>query len=146
MSLRLRMAGAALALAALLASAGAKAAPNLDELTRYLAFIESFQYFFEYCQAETKLPDSQVNFARAHIGERRALIFAGLNEDQRGKLITAMPDKKAQMIKGVLETVGKDQPGVPLKHLCLAGFFEGIMDSEQKSSAREETAIRKLKE
>ena len=146
MSLKLRMAGAALALGALLAPSGAKAAPNLDELTKYLAFIESFQHFFEFCQAETKLPDSQVSYARAHIGERRALIFAGLNEDQRGKLVAAMPDRKTQMIKGVLETVGKDQPGVPLKHLCLAGFFEGIMDSEQKSSAKEEAAIRKLKE
>ena len=142
----LRMATATLALGALFFASGAKASPNLDELTKYLAFIESFQYFFEFCQAETRLPDNQVNFARSHIGERRALIFAGLNEEQRDKVVAGMPDKKTQMIKGVLETVGKEQPGVPLKHLCLAGFFEGIMDSEQKSSGKETAAIRKLKE
>jgi hypothetical protein len=144
--LGLPVAAAVLALAGLLPASGAKATPNLDELARYLAFIESFQYFFEFCQAETRLPDNQVTFARTHIGERRALIFAGLNEEQRATLVAGMPDKRTQMIKSVLETVGKDQPGVPLKHLCLAGFFEGIMDSEQKSGAKERAAIQKLKD
>ena len=145
-SLRLRIAGAALALGGLLAVSSARAAPNLDELTKYLAFIESFQYFFEFCQAETRLPDAQVTYARNHIGERRALIFSGLNEEQRDKVVAAVPEKRTQMIKGVLATVNKDQPGVPLKHMCLAGFFEGIMDAEQKSAAKEDAAIRKLKD
>jgi hypothetical protein len=144
---KLRTASAALmmALGGLLATPTARAA-DLDELTKYLAFIEGFQYFFEFCQAETRLPDAQVTFARAHVGERRALIFAGLSATQRDRIAADMPPKRAQMIKNVLDHFAKDQPGVPLKHLCLAGFFEGVMDSEQKSIAKEVAAIRKAKD
>jgi hypothetical protein len=142
---RLRATSAALALAGLLASAPNTKAADLDELSKYLAFIEGFQYLFEFCQAETKLPDKQVSWAWTHIGKRRTLIFAGLNETQRSKIMEDMPAKRGLMIKNVLENVTKSQPGVPLKHLCLAGFFEGVMESEQKSEAKEAAAIAKAK-
>jgi len=112
----LRAMSAALALGGLLATSNARA--DLDELSKYMAFIEGFQYLFEFCQAEAKLPDKQVSIARGHIGERRALIFSGLTEAQRDNIIADMPAKRTLMIKGVLEHVNKQQPGVPLKHLC----------------------------
>jgi hypothetical protein len=145
-ALRLRAAAVALALGGLLAAAPTAKAVDLDELSKYLTFIEGFQYLFEFCQAETKLPEKQITFARGHIGERRALIFAGLSETQRDKIMEDLPAKRASMIKGVLDHVNKDRPGVPLKHLCLSGFFEGVMDSEQKSVAKEVAAIRKAKD
>jgi len=43
-------------------------AADLDELSKYLAFIEGFQHLFEFCQAEAKLPVTQVKYARDHIG------------------------------------------------------------------------------
>jgi hypothetical protein len=143
---RLRMASAALALGGLLATAPTAKAADLDELSKYLAFIEGFQYLFEFCQAETKLPDKQISYAWGHIGKRRALIFSGLNEAQRSKIMEDMPAKRGLMIRNVLDHVAKDQPGVPLKHLCLSGFFEGVMDSEQKSEAKEAAAIAKAKQ
>jgi hypothetical protein len=57
-----------------------------------------------------------------------------------------MPAKRGLMIKNVLDNVARDQPGVPLKHLCLAGFFEGVMESEQKSETKEAAAIVKAKQ
>jgi hypothetical protein len=142
---KLRAATAALVLSGAVTSATDAKAVNLDELSKYLAFIEGFQHIFEYCQAETTLPQPQVTYARNHIGERRALIFADLHEIQRDKITADMPTKKAQMLKGVMEHVKKDQPGVPLKELCKQGFFAGVMESEQKSEANEIAAIRKAK-
>ena len=144
-SMTLRMAAAALALSGSMAFAPQAKAVDLDEHSKYLAFIEGFQYFFEFCQAETTLPDPQVTFARAHIGERRALIFAGLHEIQRNKVLTDMPAKKALVIKGVMENLKKDAASAPLPDLCKRGFFEGVMDSEQKSKEKEVAAIRKAK-
>jgi hypothetical protein len=141
----LRMATAALALGATIGFAPQAKAVDLDEHTKYLAFIEGFQYFFEYCQAEATLPEAQVSFARAHIGERRALIFAGLHEIQRNKIMADMPAKKALMIKGVMENLKKEQANAPLNDLCKRGFFEGVVDSEQKSKAKEVAAITKAK-
>jgi hypothetical protein len=142
---KLRAAAAALVLSGTVVSATEAKAVNLDELSKYLAFIEGFQHIFEYCQAGTTLPQTQITYARNHIGERRALIFAGLHEIQRDRITADMPAKKALMLKGVLDHVKKDQPGVPLKELCKQGFFEGVMESEQKSDANETAAIRKAK-
>lgn len=141
----LRAACAVLMLGGLLTSARSAKAADLDELTKYLAFIEGFQYIFEYCQAETALPETQVAFARRHIGERRALIFSGLDEMQREKLITDMPPKRSLMIKAMLDDARRDPSGMPLKDLCKQGLFEGVIDSEQKSAAREVAAIEKAK-
>ncbi len=129
----------------ILASPRDAKAVDLNELSKYLAFIEGFQYIFEFCQVETTLPQKQVTFARSHIGERRALIFAGLNETQREKIVADMPTKRAAMIKGMLDQAKKDQPGVPLKDLCKQGIFEGVMESERESAAKETAAIRKAK-
>ena len=91
---------------------GAEAA-NLGELAKYLAFIEGFQHLFEFCQAEAKLPDEQVTYARQHIGERRALIFAGLNETQRAKITADAPTMKKQMLDAMDKRTKKDHPGRP---------------------------------
>jgi hypothetical protein len=141
----LRMAAAALVFGGMLSSATGAKAVDLDELSKYLAFIESFQHFFEYCQAETTLPEAQVSYARNHIGARRALIFAGLHEIQRDKIIADTPAKKALVLKGVMENIKKDASSASLKDLCKQGFFEGVVDSEQKSEAKEAAAIRKAK-
>jgi hypothetical protein len=143
--MRLRAASAALVLSGALASAPDAKAVDLDELSKYLAFIEGFQYLFEYCQAEAPLPDKQVSYARAHIGERRAVIFAGLHEIQRDKIVADMPAKRTIMVKGVLDHLKKEQPGKSMTELCKAGFFEGVVDSEQKSETKETAAIRKAK-
>jgi len=120
-------------------------AADLDELSKYLAFIEGFQHLFEFCQAEAKLPAAQVKYARDHIGERRALILAGLDEAQRRKISADAQGKKAQMLDGIMQHVAKEQPNKKLKDLCKEGFFEGVMESEQKSEAKESAAIRKAK-
>lgn len=120
-------------------------AANLDELSKYLAFIDGFQHLFEFCQAEAKLPDDEVSYARQHIGERRALIFAGLNEAQRDKISADAQPKKKQMLGGVMEHVKKNQPDKQLKELCKEGFFTGVMESEQRAEAKELAAIRKAK-
>jgi hypothetical protein len=39
-------------------------AANLDELSKYLAFLDGFQHLVEFCPAEAKLPDNEVNYAR----------------------------------------------------------------------------------
>ena len=142
---RLRMGGAILVLGVILASPPSAKAVDLGELTKYLTFIEGFQYFFEFCQAEAALSEKLVASARNHIGERRALIFAGLHEIQRDRIVADMAPKKPQMIKSVLDSTKRDKPGVTLADLCKQGFFEGIMDSEQKSAEKEVAAIRKAK-
>ena len=142
---KLRMATTALVFGGALASTTAAKAVDLDELTKYLAFIEGFQYFFEFCQAETTLPEAQVSYARNHIGERRALIFAGLHEIQRNKITADMPVKRAMMVKGVMDNLKKDPSSPPLADLCKRGFLEGVVDTERKSEAKEIDAIRKAK-
>ena len=118
---------------------------NLDELSKYLAFIEGFQHLFEFCQAETRLSEREVTYARSHIGERRALIFAGLNEEQRGKISKDSQPKKVQMVDAVLAHMTKEHPNKPLKELCKEGMFAGIVDSEKKAERKEEDAIRSAK-
>jgi hypothetical protein len=142
---KLRMMTAAMVLGGAFAAAPDARAADLDEHSKYLAFIEGFQHFFEFCQAETTLPEAQVTYARNHIGERRALIFAGLHEIQRNKIIADAPAKKEVMVKGVMDNLKKDPASAPLSDLCKRGFFEGVMDSEQKSEAKEVAAIRKAK-
>ena len=124
---------------------GAEAA-NLGELAKYLAFIEGFQHLFEFCQAETKLPDDQVTYARQHIGERRALIFAGLNETQRAKIAADAPAMKKQMLDAMDKRTKKDHPGRPLKELCKIGYFEGVVTAEKESADKERAAILKAKD
>jgi hypothetical protein len=123
-----------------------QAADDLGELSKYLAFIEGFQHLFEFCQAEAKLPIAQVKYARDHIGERRALIFTGLSESQRAKISADAVGKKKQMLEGVMQHVAKEQPNKKLKELCKEGFFEGVMESEQRSEAKETAAISKAKD
>ena len=135
----------ALALILRLAWPGEARAADLDELSKYLAFIEGFQHLFEFCQAEAKLPVAQVTYARNHIADRRALIFAGLSESQRAKISADAVAKRKQMLEGVMQHVAKEQPNRKLKDLCKEGFFEGVMESEQKSEAKETAAIRKAK-
>lgn len=141
----LRAAAAVLILGGVIAAPPKAKAVDLNELTKYLAFIEGFQYIFEYCQAEATLPEKQIAFARTHIGERRALIFAGLHEIQRDKIVADMPPKRAIMIKGVLDSLKKEQPGKALRDLCKQGLFEGVMESEEKSREKEVAAIQKAK-
>jgi hypothetical protein len=124
---------------------GARAA-NLDELSKYLAFIDGFQHLFEFCQAEAKLPADEVNYARQHIGERRALIFAGLSPAQRDKITTDSQPKKKRMLDGVMGHVRKTTPNTPLKQLCKEGFFAGVIESEKGSEEKERAAIRKAKD
>jgi hypothetical protein len=128
-----------------LGSPGAARAVDLDELSKYLAFIEGFQYLFEFCQAEATLPKDQVTFAREHIGERRALIFAGLDEDQRKKITTDAVGKKTQMIEAMMRHVARELPGRALKDLCKEGFFQGVMESEQNARSKEVGEIMKAK-
>lgn len=135
----------AFALILRLSSPGEARAADLDELSKYLAFIEGFQHLFEFCQAEAKLPLAQVKYARDHIGERRALIFTGLNEAQRKQISADAQGKKAQMLEGIMQHVAKEQPNQELKDLCKSGFFHGVMESEQKSESKETAAIRKAK-
>jgi hypothetical protein len=124
---------------------GEARAADLDELSKYLAFIEGFQHLFEFCQAEARLPSAQIKYGRDHIGERRALIFAGLSESQRAKISADAVGKKKKMLDGIMEHVAKEQPNKKLMDLCKEGFFEGVMESEQKAEAKETAAIRKAK-
>jgi hypothetical protein len=140
-----RAATAALVLGGALAPSSSAKAVDLAALSKFLAYIEGFQYVFEICEAETKLPAAQVAYARKHIAERRALIFAGLHEIQRDKVIADMPPKKAAMIKGMMDHIKKEEGGTPLKELCKKGYFEGVVASEQESEAKEVAEIRKAK-
>jgi len=49
------------------------------------------------------------------------------------------------MLDGIMQHAAKEQPNKKLKDLCKEGFFEGVMESEQKSEAKETAAIRKAK-
>ena len=120
-------------------------AADFDELSKYLAFIEGFQHMFEFCQAETKLPADQVSFARQHIGERRSLIFAGLDEAQRDRISADAQPKKKQMLAGVMDYMKKNGHEKPLRELCREGFFAGIVESEKNGEAKEVAAIQKAK-
>jgi hypothetical protein len=131
--------------AACMLCAPARAA-DLGELSKYLAFIEGFQHLYEFCQAETPLPAEQVIYARNHIAERRALVFAGLTESQRNQVIADTPAKKKQMLDGVTQAVKKDNPNASLPALCKQGFFEGVIQSERGSEAKEVAAIQKAKQ
>jgi hypothetical protein len=119
---------------------------DLDELSKYLGFIEGFQYLFEFCQAETKLPRKEVDYAREHISERRALILSGLTERQRDRVYQDAQATKKIMLDGVMTTIRKDDPNVQLRDLCRNGFFTGVMQSEAAAERNEEAAIRKAKE
>lgn len=120
-------------------------AADLDELAKYLGFIEGFQHLFEYCQAETKLPVKEVTYAREHIATRRAMIFAGLNETERSKVSEDAEDKKKQMLDGIAKSVAKSNPNAKMKDLCKQGFFTGVMESEVESEKKEEAAIKEAK-
>ena len=120
-------------------------AADLDELSKYLAFIEGFQYLFEFCQAEAKLPSDQISFAAQHIRERRALIFAGLDEAQRDRISADAQPKKKQVLAGVMDYMKKNGHDKPLKEQCKEGFFAGIVESEKKGEVKEVAAIQKAK-
>jgi hypothetical protein len=124
----------------------AAGAANLNELSKYLAFIEGFQHLFEFCQAETTLPDEQVTYARLHIGERRAFIFTGLDEAQRVRISADSPAKKKTMLDGIARHVRQEHPGKTLKDLCREGYFEGVMAAEKESDDEERAAIAKAKQ
>jgi hypothetical protein len=131
--------------AACMLCAPARAA-DIGELSKYLAFIEGFQHLYEFCQAETQLPAEQVIYARNHIAERGALVFAGLNESQRDQVMADTPAKKKQMLEGVTQAVKKDNPNASMPALCKQGFFEGVIKSERGSEAKEVAAIQKAKQ
>src|SRR6202521_1091586 len=116
----------------LLASAILNVAPgraaDLDELSKYLGFIESFQRIFEFCQAETKLSDKAVKYARDHIGERRALILSDLNERQRETVYADAEAMRARVLDRFVQQLVKDQPSKDLQELCRTdGFFAGVV-------------------
>jgi hypothetical protein len=138
----------AMIVAAGLFVAGAQSgrAANLDELSKFLGFIEGFQQLYEFCQAEfPQLPAAQVQYARTHIWERRALIFAGLDEKTRDKITEDAQAKKKQMLAGIMRYIQQNMSNRPLKDLCKEGFFAGVADSEQKSDAKEIAAIQEAK-
>lgn len=120
-------------------------AADLDELAKYLGFIEGFQSLFESCQAEATLPAKEISYAREHIAVRRALIFAGLSEDDRNKVSEDAQDKKKQMLDGVAKSIAKSSPKAKMKDLCKQGFFTGVMESEVESEKKEEAAIKEAK-
>jgi hypothetical protein len=133
------------ATAALAWAAPARAA-DLDALSKYLGFIESFQRIFEFCQAETKLPDKAIKYARDHIGERRALILSGLNERQRESVYAAAAAMQGKVLDRFMQRLAKDQPDKNLQELCRTdGFFAGVVSTEAKAQDKEVAAIRKAK-
>ena len=138
-------AGGILLASAILNVAPARAA-DLDELTKYLGFIETFQRIFEFCQAETKLSDKAVKYARDHIGERRALILSGLNERQRDRVYTDAEAMRGKVLDQFVRQLDKDQPSKDLPELCRTdGFFAGVIASEAKAQDKEVAAIKKAK-
>src|ERR1700674_2278868 len=103
-------------------------ATYLDELAKYLGFIESFQRIFEFCQAETKLSDKSVKYARDHIGERRAWILSDLNERQHKKVYADAEAMRARVLDRFVQQLVKDQPSKDLQELCRTdGFFAGVV-------------------
>jgi hypothetical protein len=136
----------AVLLAAVLGAAAPARAADLEELSKYLGFIEGFQYVFEFCQAEADLPDKDIQYARDHISERRALIFAGLSERQRSRISEGALGKKAEMLQGFMKYIAKETPDKTLPELCRTDeFFGGIINSETRAQEREITAIVKAK-
>jgi hypothetical protein len=131
---------------AILQNAAPARAVDLDELTKYLGFIESFQRIFEFCQAETKLSDKATKYARDHIGERRALILSGLNERQRDRVYADAEAMRGKVLDRFVQQLDKDQPSKDLSELCRTdGFFAGVLSSEAKAQDKEVAAIRKAK-
>jgi hypothetical protein len=121
-------------------------AVDLDALAKYLGFIESFQHIFEFCQAETKLSDKAIKYARDHIGERRALILSGLNERQRERVYTDAEAMRGKVFDQFVLQLDKDQPSKDLPKLCRTdGFFAGVIASEARAQDKEVAAIRKAK-
>ena len=140
--------GAALCILAATATvlnvASAQAA-DLGTLSKYLAYIESFQRIFEFCQAETKLQEKAVKYAREHIGERRALILSGLNQRQREKVYAEGEATRGKVLDHFIEHL-EDRPNKGLAELCRTdGFFAGIVASETKAQDQEIAAIKKAK-
>jgi hypothetical protein len=141
-----RIMAAVLGLALWTVSPHATRAAELEELSKYLAFIEGYQHLFEFCQAETTLPDEIVQYSRTHIADRRALIFVGLSEGERQKVMDASVAKKAQVIAGFMQFMRKEQPNRTLPELCKQdGFFAGVVQSETKSEDKESAAIKQAK-
>jgi hypothetical protein len=68
-----------------------------------------------------------------------------LTENERTKISADAAAKKKQMLEGIMQHAAKEQPNKKLKDLPKEGFFEGVMESEQKSEAKETAAIRKAK-
>jgi hypothetical protein len=135
-----------LAATASVLNVAAAGAADLNALTKYLAFIESFQRIFEFCQAETKLPDKAVKYARDHVGERRALILSGLNERQRARIYVDAEAMRGKVLGEFIEHLDKDRARKDLPQLCRTdGFFAGIIASEAKAQDKEVAAIRKAK-
>jgi len=121
-------------------------AVDLAALAKYLGFIESFQRIFEFCQAETKLSEKAINYARDHIGERRALILSGLNERQRERVYTDAEAMRGKVLDQFARQLDRDQPSKDLPKLCRTdGFFAGVVASEAKAQDKEVAAIRKAK-
>ena len=134
-----------MATATLLHVAPARAA-DLGALAKYLGFIDSFQRIFEFCQAETKLSDKAIKYARDHIGERRALILSGLNERQRARVYADAEAMRGKVLDQFVRQLDKDQPSTDLPKLCRTdGFFAGVIASEAKAQDKEVAAIRKAK-
>jgi hypothetical protein len=138
--------GAVFVLAFLLGSTGATRAADLQELAKYLGFIESFQQVFESCQAEVRLPDNLIRVSRDHIAQRRALIFAGLNDEQRRQISAAAAEMRGEILAQFMRQAQQDAPDKELRELCkIDGFFAGIVESETKSDAGETAAIGRAK-
>lgn len=131
---------------ATLLSVAAAPAADLGALSKYLGFIESFQRIFEFCQAEAKLSDKAIKYARDHIGERRALILSGLNERQRDKVYADAEGMRGKVLDQFMQQLAKDRPSNDLPELCrIDGFFAGVIASEAKAQDKEVAAIRKAK-
>ena len=134
-----------LAVTLTLAGPVAAKAADLPELTKYLGLIEGFQYMFEYCQTKTKLSSDQVKYARGHIAERRALIFAGLDEAARKKISVDAQAMKKLVLDSMMKKLRESEPNWDLGDWCKGGLLDGVIDSEQKSETKEVAAIRKAK-
>jgi hypothetical protein len=131
---------------ATLLNVAAAPAADLGALSKYLGFIESFQRIFEFCQAETKLPDKAIKYARDHIGERRALILSGLNERQRERVYADAQAMRGKVLDQFIQQLIKSQPSKDLPELCRTdGFFAGVIASEAKAQDKEVAAIRKAR-
>jgi len=139
-------AGCAVAAATMLLTIASAQAADLDALAKYFGFIESFQRIFEFCEAETKLSDKVVKFARDHIGERRALILSGLNERQRERVYAQAERMRGRVLDQFTRQLVKDRRSKDLVELCRTdGFFAGVIASEVRAQDKEIAAIKKAK-